>query len=161
MIIYNEETRLFHLSSRPFSYVLGVREGRLLTLYYGNPLPEETDLSYLAASYYSGSSFEQLEQNLPLELPSVGTGWYGDPAVQAIGPDGNNITKLRYADYKILPESMQKTLVQILEQDPRPSFHDDPERIYGMSYAGYEIHFQVKKGVLHILDISAGGQTPF
>ncbi len=62
---------------------------------------------------------------------------------------------------KILPESMQKTLVQILEQDPRPSFHDDPERIYGMSYAGYEIHFQVKKGVLHILDISAGGQTPF
>ena len=51
MIIYNEETRLFHLSSRTFSYVLGVREGRLLTLYYGNPLPEETDLSYLAASY--------------------------------------------------------------------------------------------------------------
>lgn len=103
MIIYNEETRLFHLSSRTFSYILGVREGRLLTLYYGNPLPEETDLSYLAASYYSGSSFEQLEQNLPLEIPSVGTGWYGDPAVQAIGPDGNNITKLRFADYKILP----------------------------------------------------------
>ena len=49
------------------------------------------------------SSFEQIEQNLPLELPSVGTGWYGDPAVQAIGPDGNNITKLRFADYKILP----------------------------------------------------------
>ena len=65
---------------------------------------------------------------------------------------------------KNLPESIQKTLVQILEQDPRPSFHDDPERIYGMSYAGYEIHFQVKNGVLHILDISAGdpvgGQTP-
>ena len=52
-----------------------------------------------------------------------------------------------------LPESMQKTLIKILEQDPRPSFHDDPDRIYGMSYAGYEIHFQVKEGVLYILDI--------
>ena len=52
-----------------------------------------------------------------------------------------------------LPESMRETLVKILEQDPRPSFHDDPDRIYGMSFAGYEIHFQVQEGLLTILDI--------
>ena len=52
-----------------------------------------------------------------------------------------------------LPESMRETLVKILEQDPRPSFHDDPDRIYGMSFAGYEIHFQVQEGRLTILDI--------
>ena len=54
---------------------------------------------------------------------------------------------------KPLPESMRGTLVKILEQDPRPSFHDDPDRIYGMSFAGYEIHFQVREGLLTILDI--------
>ena len=103
MIEYNEKSGLFHLSSDTFSYVLAVRDGRLLNLYYGDPLTPGTDLSYLLSSYYQVSSFEQIEQNLPLELPSVGTGWYGDPSVQAIGPDGNNITKLRFADYKILP----------------------------------------------------------
>ena len=56
---------------------------------------------------------------------------------------------------EILPEAMQKTLVEILEQDPRPSFHEDPDRIYGMSFAGYEIHFQVKDRILHILDITS------
>ena len=103
MIEYNQKSGLFHLSSDTFSYVLAVKDGRLLNLYYGDPLVPGTDLSYLLSSYYNVSSFEQIEQNLPLELPSVGTGWYGDPAVQAIGPDGNNITKLRFADYKILP----------------------------------------------------------
>ena len=103
MIRYNEKNMTFHLSCGSFSYVLAVRDGRLLNLYYGEPLSPETDLSYLFSSYYNVSSFEQIEQNLPLELPSVGTGWYGDPAIQAIGPDGNNITKLRYRDHKVLP----------------------------------------------------------
>ena len=103
MILVSKEKHIFHLSCENFSYVLAVREGRLLNLYFGRPQPAEADLDYLIPSFYSNSSFEQLEQHLPLELPSAGTGWYGDPALQAIGPDGNNITSLKYQDYKILP----------------------------------------------------------
>ena len=43
-------------------------------------------------------------------------------------------------------------LKQILEQDPRPHYHDDPDRIYGMQYNGKDIHFKVKDETLFIID---------
>ena len=43
-------------------------------------------------------------------------------------------------------------LKQILEQDPRPHYHDDPDRIYGMQYNGKVIHFKVKDKTLFIID---------
>lgn len=39
--------------------------------------------------------------------------------------------------------SKQKALTQILEQDPRPSYQNDPEREYGFRFADYEIFFKV------------------
>ena len=42
-------------------------------------------------------------------------------------------------------------LRKILEQDPRPHYHDDPDRIYGMEYNGKDIHFQVKDKTLYVL----------
>ena len=43
-------------------------------------------------------------------------------------------------------------LKQILEQDPRPHYHADPDRIYGMQYNGKDIHFRVKDKTLFIID---------
>ena len=43
-------------------------------------------------------------------------------------------------------------LKQILEQDPRPHYHDDPDRIYGMQYNGKDIPFKVKDKTLFIID---------
>ena len=43
-------------------------------------------------------------------------------------------------------------LKKILEQDPRPHYHADPDRIYGMQYNGKDIHFQVKDKTLFIID---------
>ena len=42
-------------------------------------------------------------------------------------------------------------LKKILEQDPRPHYHDDPDRIYGMQYNGKDIHFKVKDKTLFII----------
>lgn len=39
--------------------------------------------------------------------------------------------------------SKQKALIEILEQDPRPSYQNDPQREYGMRFADYEIFFKV------------------
>lgn len=53
-------------------------------------------------------------------------------------------------DVEITPELAQqlsdfqlKTLREILAQDPRPAYHDQPDRTYGLSYAGHDIHFTV------------------
>ena len=43
----------------------------------------------------------------------------------------------------VFPESKRAGLLDTLSQDPRPSYHHDPDRIYGLSYAGYDIHFRV------------------
>lgn len=44
-------------------------------------------------------------------------------------------------------------LVQILSLDPRPSYHDDPERVYGMSFAGYNVRFKVCGDILEVTDV--------
>lgn len=55
-------------------------------------------------------------------------------------------------EYKI-PSHQREALYGILAQDPRPSYQQDPERIYGMSYGGRDIRFQVSDGVLRVLAV--------
>ena len=52
-----------------------------------------------------------------------------------------------------IPEEKKDTLIRILSQDPRPAYHKDSERVYGMEYAGMSIHFQVNGQVLYVREI--------
>ena len=56
----------------------------------------------------------------------------------------------------ILEEKQQKALIGVLAQDPRPSYQQDPERIYTMSFAGYQVSFRVDKDVLTVCDMIKG-----
>lgn len=42
----------------------------------------------------------------------------------------------------------------VLAQDPRPQYHDDPERIYGMPFAGKDVKFKVDGDTLTVTGIS-------
>ena len=53
---------------------------------------------------------------------------------------------------QITPDK-REVLVQILAQDPRPSYQEDPDRIYGMSFAGYNVKFSVAEGKLTVLNV--------
>ena len=46
-----------------------------------------------------------------------------------------------------------KALKEVLAQDPRPRYHDDPERTYGMPFDGIDIRFQVNGNVLTVKEI--------
>ena len=52
-----------------------------------------------------------------------------------------------------VPSNKQQSLLGVLSHDPRPSYQRDPERIYGLSFAGYNIRFQVRENVLSVLAI--------
>lgn len=54
---------------------------------------------------------------------------------------------------RIKDTSLIPALVEVLRLDPRPSYHDDPSRIYGMSFGGYNVRFRVEAGVLFVTDI--------
>ena len=52
-----------------------------------------------------------------------------------------------------LPKGLpQDELEEILSQDPRPAYQHDLERVYGIDYAGWNIHFRVNETTLHVLD---------
>lgn len=46
--------------------------------------------------------------------------------------------------------SKQNSLIEILKQDPRPSYQNDPDREYGMRFSDYEIFFKVEKNTLTV-----------
>ena len=52
-----------------------------------------------------------------------------------------------------VPKEHLAALRAILSQDPRPAFHDDPERVYGMPYLNMDIRFKVSNGILTVLDV--------
>ena len=49
--------------------------------------------------------------------------------------------------------ALAAALCAVLENDPRPSYQDDPERVYGFGFAGMEVRFRASNGVLTVLDI--------
>lgn len=55
----------------------------------------------------------------------------------------------KVADTEVIP-----ALVETLRLDPRPSYHDDPQREYGLSFAGYNVRFHVAGNVLEVTDVA-------
>ena len=61
--------------------------------------------------------------------------------------------KLRVTLPDGISDALPEGLVDVLSNDPRPRYHDDPERVYGMQYAGHEVKFRVSGDELIVLSI--------
>lgn len=53
-----------------------------------------------------------------------------------------------------LAEALPEGLMEVLENDPRPRYHDDPERVYGMEYGGKEVKFRVSGRTLRLIGLT-------
>ena len=53
----------------------------------------------------------------------------------------------------IVPEQKRAALLGVLQQDPRPSYQNDPARVYGLRFAGFEVRFTVCDADLTVTDI--------
>lgn len=54
---------------------------------------------------------------------------------------------------KLIPPQKQTALLQILQEDPRPSYHNDPQRIYGFEFSNLEIKFTVDNSILTVVAV--------
>ena len=54
---------------------------------------------------------------------------------------------------KVFTADEQEALRSVLAQDPRPRYHDDDSRVYGMPFGGRDVRFRVSKGVLTIVEV--------
>ena len=53
----------------------------------------------------------------------------------------------------LLPEDKREAAVAVLSHDPRPSYQRKPNRIYGVSFAGFDIRFTVEDTTLTVVEI--------
>lgn len=100
-IFYDENQKSFYLGAGKASYVLHVDEdGRLLNQHWGARVPDgaiQPDLSH----YPTLASFDPRTNALPWELPTRGSGWYGEPAVAATNAKGDDMVQLTYVSHAI------------------------------------------------------------
>lgn len=52
-----------------------------------------------------------------------------------------------------LPSEKKRAVMGILAQDPRPAYLEDPNRVYGISFAGFNIRFRVSSGILTVCEV--------
>ncbi len=52
----------------------------------------------------------------------------------------------------VLPKEKHSALLELLANDPRPSYQND-DRVYGLSFAGFNISFCFKNGILTVTDV--------
>lgn len=52
-----------------------------------------------------------------------------------------------------LPNNKQAAIVDLLSHDPRPSYQNDPARIYGLNFAGFDIRFTVENETLYVKEV--------
>lgn len=56
-----------------------------------------------------------------------------------------------------IPPELEPGVRSLLACDPRPSYHDDPDRIYGVHIYGFDIRFTVEKNKLTVKEIIKNG----
>ncbi len=84
---------------------------------------------------------------------------YADCHTDATGGFTDNIEKppltVIYDDacFSVIPKEKRAALLGCLAEDPRPSYQNDPNRIYSMHFGDFDVHFKVNFDVLEILNI--------
>ncbi len=84
---------------------------------------------------------------------------YGDCHTDATGgftdTAGDFLLEVNFPEalLKKLPQDKQAAAIGVLSHDPRPSYQKDPERIYGLNFAGFDIRFRVEEKKLTVLEV--------
>ena len=84
---------------------------------------------------------------------------YADCRPEAVGgfageaPEGRLTVDIPPELLSRVPEERREALIGVLAQDPRPPYQNDPDRAYGFGFAGLEVRFRVRDGVLTVVNV--------
>ena len=103
-------------------------------------------LTVLGADLMNNTPILDIKPYIPLTdcHPDASEGYTKETRKHALQVEFPEALLARY------PEEKRKAAAAVLSQDPRPGYSSDPERIYGVTFAGYDIKFRVKDGVLTV-----------
>lgn len=60
----------------------------------------------------------------------------------------------------LLPPEKREAALGVLSHDPRPSYQRSPDRVYGLTFAGFDIRFTVKDEVLTVHEVCSAPRLP-
>lgn len=84
---------------------------------------------------------------------------YTDSHPEAVGgfvdPLKNYLLEVEFPKelLEVIPEERREAIIGVLSHDPRPSYQNDPERIYGLEFAGFDIRFTVRDTALTVCEV--------
>lgn len=107
-----------------------------------------TDLLVSGADLMDGTEIVDIKPYVP----------YADCHPDAVGgfsKDGTERLHVYASDdiLSLFPENKRAALIKVLELDPRPQYQNDPERLYGFEFAGFDVRFTVDSGTLFVKEI--------
>ena len=85
---------------------------------------------------------------------------YSDAHPEALGgfTDSANAllleVKCQNSLLEVVPEEKRSALLGVLSHDPRPSYQHDPDRVYGLDFAGCNVKFTVRENILQVESIT-------
>ena len=84
---------------------------------------------------------------------------YGDSHPDARGgftdTAGDFLLKVEFPEVLLekLSADKRNAAIGVLSHDPRPSYQRKPDRIYGLTFAGFDIRFRVSENLLTVVDV--------
>lgn len=146
----NERMGVFATRSPYRPNGLGLSSVRILAV-------EGTEIIVAGADLMDGTPIYDIKPYLPYAdcRPEAAGGWTGGEADRLLTVNCPEELLAR------LPEGKRTAALGVLANDPRPHYQSDPERIYGLAFAGYELRFRVEGETLTVIDIhpSSGKET--
>ena len=85
---------------------------------------------------------------------------YGDCHPEATGgftdTAGEFLLKVNFPEHLLnqLPNGKQQAAIGVLSHDPRPSYQRKPDRLYGLTFAGFDIRFTVDVEKLTVCEVT-------
>ena len=111
--------------------------------------PQGPVLHVAGADLMDGTPILDIKPYLPFtDSHSDAIGGFSDPvrdyALEVVFPDQwlNQV-----------PQRLREPVLGLLAQDPRPSYQNDPERVYGVAFGGYDFRFRVRDGILTVCEV--------
>lgn len=88
---------------------------------------------------------------------------YADAHPEATGgfasaaPEGGLEVQFDGDTQSLIPPEKLAALTGVLAQDPRPAYQDDPDRVYGVLFAGLDVRFRVEGKQLTVVAVAPAG----
>lgn len=88
-------------------------------------------------------------------IPDAVSGYAHDAPqiLEVIWSEEASIQKQKLLNENICTEQIFQELEQVLAQNPKPAYHDDTQRVYGLSFANLNVKFQISEQSVKIVDM--------